>query len=355
MALLALLCVASLGAVGAPIKAPAFMGATARAGSAVPQADPRLGMHFPDANGAPAHTFGVERLWDTGANWCRMNPAPGVWDFTPLLSQLDGAASRGAHTAIVVLGFPPQHAVTGTPNPGEAIWLCPQPGYASLLPSNPVWDDYVTRIADQVTAWRTTHPEVAVHFQVWNEPAAAWFLSPDQRPARLVALAVRARTILGQHAPGSLLVSPSIVANTSLRRAVWQREFVAAAAARGWVFDVWAVHLYPKGGTLAELWSGPEGYLARLTDVADTVAPGRQPGDQLWITEINANVAILAAPVQVLTDQDQAAFVQLVAHDTAARGIPIVVWYRWHYDPWQLGSGQIVFSPDSPALAAWGS
>ena len=122
-----------------------------------------------------------------------------------------------------------------------------------------------------------------------------------------------------------------------------------------WVFDVWAVHLYPKGGTLAELWSGPEGYLARLTDVADTVAPGRQPGDQLWITEINANVAILAAPVQVLTDQDQAAFVQLVAHDTAARGIPIVVWYRWHYDPWQLGSGQIVFSPDSPALAAWGS
>ena len=43
------------------------------------------------------------------------------------------------------------------------------------------------------------------------------------------------------------------------------------------------------------------------------------------------------------------------AHDTAARGIPIVVWYRWHYDPWQLGSGQIVFSPDSPALAAWGS
>ena len=339
-----------LGAVRGPVQIPQ-PSAAALFASTVPQADPRFGIHLANLEPPPAHTFGVERLWDSGAIWCRMNPAPGVWDFTPLLTQLDGAASRGAHTAIVVLGFPPQHASDGVVNPGEAPWLCPAPGYASVLPGNAVWDDYVTRTADQVAAWRALHPEVAVQFQVWNEPALRWFLRDDQKPARLVELAARARRIVAEHAPGSLLISPSIVANSSERRARWQQAFVEAARGRA-IFDIWALHVYPLGASLVPLWAD---YTARLDDVLATVQPARQPGDQVWITEINANVAINAPPVQVLSEQDQVAFVQMVSHDTVARGIPVVVWYRWQYNPWQMGNGQIVFSALSPTIAAWRS
>lgn len=345
---LALVALLGLGAVGAPAKAPQFMGAAARPGSAVPQADPRFGIHVTGSESPPPYTFGVQRLWDSGAIWCRMNPAPGVWDFTPLLSQLDGAAARGAHTAIVVLGFPPEHAVPGSrPNSGEASWLCPTRGFASVLPADPVWDDYVARTADQVAAWRATHPQVAVAFQVWNEPALTWFLQGS--PQRLVELAGRARAIVTQHAPGAQLISPPIVANTEPRRARWQQRFVAASAGQQ-LFHVWAVHVYPVGETLLPLWAD---YTARLNDVLATVAPARMPGDQVWITEINANVAIASPPLQVLSPEDQATFVQMVAHDTTARGIPVVVWYRWLYDPWQLGNGQIVFGPDAPTVAAW--
>lgn len=352
----------ALGMVRAAAVAPAVLGAAAVPGTAVPPADPRLGIHVTDQSpDVPRHTFGVERLWDSGAIWCRMNPAPGVWDFSPLLSQLDAAAGRGAHTAIVVLGFPPAHAVADIPAaayPAEAGWLCPDQGFASLLPSDAAWDDYVTRITDQVATWRAAHPQVAVQFQVWNEPAVGWFLRPDQDPRRLVALAARARTIVGQRAPGALVISPSIVVNTSPHRERWQRRFVSATTR--WsrehaqrLFDVWAIHLYPTGNDLQQLWGAERGYLAIMNDLTATIAPGRQPGDQVWVTEINANVWITAPPVQVLSSADQAAFVHMVALDTAARGIPVVVWYRWHYDPWQHGNGQIVFSPESPLVTAW--
>ncbi len=323
-------------------------------------ADPRLGIHItpgtPDV--PPAGLFGVERLWDTGALWCRMNPQPGVWDFSPLTTQLDAAAGRGATRAIVVLGFPPAHAVSGPPNPGQAAWLCPEPGTATMLPTDDVWQDYVRRTAQAVAAWRTTHPLTVVHFQVWNEPALAWFLRRDEPAGRLVDLAAQARTLVQSIVPGALLISPSIVANTSAHRARWQGEFVASASKwvdshGGFLFDVWAVHVYPVGATFEEVWSGPKGYLVRMDDLLTTIAPGRRSGDQVWITEINANIAVSVAPAAVLSDTDQAAFVESVAQDTLTRGIPVVVWYRWHYDPWSLGHGQIVLSGSSAAMGAW--
>lgn len=315
-------------------------------GSALPPGDMRVGIHpNPDAaEPVLAGEFGVERLWDTGAIWCRLNPQPGVWDFTPLISQLDAAAMRRAQAAVVVLGFPPSHAVQGVPNPGEAPWLCPQPGYASLLPSDAVWDDYVMRTVAEVHAWRLGHPQVAVHFQVWNEPAVRWFLAADQQPQRLVQLAIRARSIVRATMPDAYLISPSIVAE----RARWQQRFVVEAA-RQIVFDVWSVHLYPRGSTFDEVWAD---YAWAMDDVTARIAPGRQLGDRLWITEINANIAVQGPPRVVLPDADQARFVEAVAGDAAGRGIDTVVWYRWHYDPYLPGSGQIVLSGQSAAMSA---
>lgn len=328
--------------------------------SPVPRGDTRFGIHAnPDApDSPPAGVFGVERIWDTGATWCRLNPAPGVWDFTPMLAQLEAAARRGARSAIVVLGFPPPHAVAGPGNPAEAGWLCPQPGFASILPSDPAWDEYVQLTVAQVSAWRVAHPDLAVHFQVWNEPAVPWFLAPGQPPQRLVDLAARARSIVQAALPDALLISPSVVRGRTPQKVQWQAQFVEAA--RVWstangqrLFDVWAVHAYPVGATFDEVFSGTEGYLAEMDDVLRTVTTGRVAGDQVWVTEINANIAFTGAPASVLAEIDQARFVQAVAADTAARGIPVVVWYRWHYDPWQAGSGQIVFSGQSAAMSAW--
>ena len=185
-----------------------------------------------------------------------------------------------------------------------------------------------------------------------------WFLAEGQAPQRLVELAARARGIVQAALPDALLISPSVVRGRTAHKADWQARFVENA--RLWsqangqrLFDVWAVHAYPVGATFDELWSGAEGYVAEMDDVLGTVAPGRVAGDQVWVTEINANIAFTGAPVSVLTEADQSRFVQAVGADTAARGIPVVVWYRWHYDPWQVGSGQIVFSGQSGAMSAW--
>jgi len=290
----------------------------------------------------------VERLWDTGALWCRMNPAPGVWDFTALTSQLDAAQSRGSRSVIVVLGFPPAHAVAGAPNAGQAPWLCPEQGYASLLPGDGVWDDYVGRTVEQVRAWQVAHAGTAVHFQIWNEPAVTWFLSQDQSPQRLVDLARRARPIVKAALPGSLLVSPSIVPSRTAPKAAWQQAFVAAVAGES-LFDVWAMHLYPVGGTSEQLWAD---YVWARDDVIATLEPARRAGDQVWVTEINANIAFSAPPSAVLSDPQQVQFVQAVSADLAAHAVAVVVWYRWHYDPWQVGSGQVVLADGSAALQA---
>lgn len=340
--------------------APIVPQASVATASPIPRGDTRFGIHpNPDAaDNPPAGVFGVERIWDTGATWCRLNPAPGVWDFSPLVSQLEAAARRGAGSAIVVLGFPPPHVGAGVANPAEAGWMCPQPGYASILPPAAAWDEYVQLTVAQVAAWRSAHPDVVVHFQVWNEPGVLWFLGEGQQPARLVELAARTRALVQAALPDALLISPSMVRGRTAHKADWQARFVENA--RVWsqangqrLFDVWAVHAYPVGATFDELWSGPDGYLAEMDDVLRTVTPARIAGDQVWVTEINANIAFTAAPVSVLAEADQARFVQSVAADTAGRGIPVVVWYRWHYDPWQVGGGQIVFSGQSAAMSAW--
>ena len=167
--------------------APIVPQASVATASPIPRGDMRFGIHpNPDAaDNPPAGVFGVERIWDTGVTWCRLNPAPGVWDFSPLVSQLEAAARRGAGSAIVVLGFPPPHAGAGVANPAEAGWMCPQPGYASILPPAAAWDEYVQLTVAQVAAWRSAHPDVVVHFQVWNEPGVLWFLGEGQQPARL--------------------------------------------------------------------------------------------------------------------------------------------------------------------------
>lgn len=337
---------------------PLSLGATASAAGGPRQANQAVGIHVsPDApDTPPVGVFGVERLWDTGALWCRMNPEPGLWDFGPLNSQLDAAASRGAHHAIVVLGFPPAHAVSGEPNPGEAPWMCPSSGYSSALPTDEVWQDYLQRTVDAVAAWRTANPLVQVHFQVWNEPAVRWFLRRGETPERLVELAAQARLIVRGKLSGSVMLSPPIVANSTADRAQWQQSFVAASGA--WsdarsesLFDVWTANVYPQGATFDELWSGPLGYVSRVTDVMTTIGPGIRTGNQVWITEINANISLLSPPTQVLSDADQAAFVRAVTRDARQRGIGVVVWYRWHYDPWRQGSGQVVFNGSSSALA----
>lgn len=345
--------------LGVPL-APVSLGARLAAASGPNLGDPGVGIHTnPNASDSPpVGVFGVERLWDTGAIWCRMNPQPGVWDFGPLTSQLDAAAARGAVSAIVVLGFPPGHAGDRVPNPGQADWLCPEQGLATQAPSDEVWQDYLHRTVEVVAAWRTAHPLVTVHFQVWNEPALAWFLRRDQSPQRLVELAAQARTIVQSAVPGALLLSPPMVPRTNAHRERWQQELVTGASQwvdthGGFLFDVWTVHVYPEGADFTEVWSGPRGYMVRIDDVMRLIGPGRRSGDQVWITEINANIAFDAPPTQVLSEADQAAFVQAVAQDSVLRGIPVVVWYRWHYDPWGLGNGQIVFSGTSAAMGVW--
>lgn len=336
------------------------LGARVSAASGPRLGNPGVGIHTnPNAvDSPPVGVFGVERLWDTGAIWCRMNPEPGVWDFEPLTSQLDAAAARGAVSAIVVLGFPPSHAGDGVANPGQANWLCPEQGLATVLPTDEVWQDYLHRTVEVVAAWRTSHPLVTVHFQVWNEPALAWFLRRDQKPQRLVELAAAARTLVQATVPGALLLSPPMVPRTNAHRARWQQAFVTEAsqwvdAHGGFLFDVWTVHVYPVGTDFAQVWSGPQGYQVRMNDVMGLIGPGRRSGDQVWVTEINANIAFDAPPTQVLSEADQAAFVQAVGQDAVLRGIPVVVWYRWHYDPWGLGNGQVVFSGSSAAMGAW--
>jgi hypothetical protein len=335
--------------------------ATARVAGPVPTGDPRFGIHPSPGGGdsPPVGVFGVERLWDTGVIWCRMNPQPGVWDFTALTTQLSEAARRGARDVIVVLGFPPPHALADMPSASlrygrEAPWICPTTGYASILPNDAVWQEYIQRTAEQVRAWQGQHAQTAVHFQVWNEPAVPWFLRPDQSPERMVELAAQARETLRATLPGALLLSPSIVTNSTEAKKQWQAAFVEAA--RRWssrgdpLFDVWATHLYPVGRTFEQVWSG---YLADRSDVMATIAPGRLPGDRVWITEINANIAFTAPPREVLSDADQARFVQSVAADTLNRGVGLVVWYRWNYDPWQVGHGQIVLSRQTSAMGSW--
>src|ERR1700731_1022948 len=187
----------------------------------------------------PTVDFGTLRIYDNGASWSTLNPAPGTYDWGPLDQWLNLASAHGVDV-LYTFGRTPKWAISGTCTGGYAPYGCAQPP-ASLR----YWEDFVSALA--------THAAGRIkYWEMWNEPnetAVSW---AGGIPT-LVTMTQHAHSIIKSIDHNAIIVSPGTDKNSATVTycnqvlglscgSNWMAAYLAAGA-KGYV-DVIAFHGY---------------------------------------------------------------------------------------------------------------
>jgi len=282
----------------------------------------------------PSVNFSAIRIYDNGAAWSALNPAPGSYNWDPLDSWLNLA---GAHDADVLYTFgrTPKWAISGTCTGGYAPYGCAEPP-ASMTD----WDDFVRAIA--------THAAGRIkYWEMWNEPAETGVSWTGGIPT-LVTMTQHANAIIKSIDPSAVIVSPGTDRNTPTASycnqvlgvscgSNWTAAYLAAGA-KGYV-DVIAFHGY--------VGPVPENVIGAIQLQTAAMAASGVASLPLWDTEDSWGMN-----TQITSSSQRAAFVARKYLIERSYGVSRLYWNSW--DSAALGTLWSSTSGIQPAGTAYG-
>ncbi len=308
----------------------------------------------------PATTFGVHpltgqppaglarswRLWDSGTDWCAVQPTSATrYDFRALDAVLRRAAAAQVTDLLLVLGCTPRWAQTAPANAAQrAAARKDVKGYnTSAPPRRPA--DYGRFVAAMTKRIKAKAPRTMVWVQPWNEANLSSFYRGT--PAQMADLTARARA-----AARAVNARYRVVAaSTTLRLAPDYRRFyppyLKALKARGWPVDAFAVHSYPKGtGT-------PADRRALVTMAKRDLRAARAPARPLWDTELNFGLRGPGPgfPFSPKSAAVSRAWIARAYLDSIRLGVARTYWYAWSPAGGLLGITLTTNSPAATSLA----
>lgn len=336
-ALFSLILVATLGAAAAPA-------APARAIEPFvvrePIAPPAFGLNSHLATRYPDPTsmdVPAALVSDLGVSWVRedfhwhrLQPRPGMWDWTFTDAAMRALVGRG----INVLGVLGPSVGWATPYPhdtaNDVSYYAPDP------------DAYVEYVRGVVTRYRL----YVKYWEIWNEPDHAIFWRPAPDPAAYTQLLIRAAAAIKEVDPeAQVLIGGVNPFDTTFLRAV--------AEGGGWgSFDILSIHPY------VDPYSPEDGNLAAAADGVRAIAEryGRKP---IWVTEMGWSSGPGDRDARGLTDEQfQASYLVRAMLTLWQSGAERIFWYSFKDDPGnpyglvRYGAGRTDFGPLKPAYYA---
>lgn len=294
-----------------------------------------LATRYPDPSSMNIPADLVARSGATWArediHWFRIQPSPGVWDWT-FTDQAIRELARRKINVVGVLGHPPGWA---TPYPGDA------PSAVSFYAPDP------GRFAAFAQAVAARYSGYIHHWEIWNEPDNTLFWKPAPDPEGYAHMLIAAARAIRHADPQAKIIS----GGTNPFDTAFLRRVADAGA---WdSFDIIAIHPYvdpatPEAGNIVAAADGVRTLAARL---------GAKP---IWATE----VGWASGP----SDHDHAGIADSQAQaDNLVRallllwrsGIERIFWYELKDDPGNpyglvaLGSGRADYTPLKPAFYAF--
>ncbi len=273
-------------------------------------------IHDP-VNHWPAEPFGWWRMWDANVDWSRVEPSPGVFNFS-LLDEYVALAQQHNVKLIYVLGNTPAWASSDPTHVGtEGV-----PGGTAPPLQLQAWQDFVTAVA-------TRYKGRIAAYEIWNEANLSGYWTGSV--SDMLLLAQSAFSTIKHIDPQATVLAPSVVAGSGLD---WMSQFLASGGAA--FGDAIAYHLYDK----AKL---PEQAVQFYEQV---LAIAQHWGKEVWDTEVGWG------PWGSFSDTDSAAFLARTFILQTAVGVTHIVWYAWDdRGPWVH---LFLVQPDlaTPTLAA---
>lgn len=248
------------------------------------------------------------RLHDVNTSWCRLNPSPGVYDWSTLDAWFTQAQNQGADL-LYTFSSPPRWATSYADASKPACSAATDPANAAV-PTDASWQAFVTALVQHARAQ-------IQNYEIWNEPDfyGFWGGNLDQ----MVHLGDMAARIIRANQPTAKIVGPAV----TIYGSKWLQSFLAKIP-RG-DLDVVSFHGYPPVNT------GPEGIVTITNMMRQSMSASGYGTYTLWDTEgswgkdswytSNASYANFSPKVQ-------RAYVGRLEVLHAALGIQRFYWYR---------------------------
>ena len=337
---------AAASATAAPSAAPSAsptgeVEAPATPAEAAPEAESGTGSAFTTlATGAviPRTAFGVHpgyttpgvpagswRLWDTGTDWCTLQPKSGRdWRTKWLDEALARAKSAGVRDLVVVLGCTPSWAQRAPRNAAEraaAKLDLKGPNTSAPPRTTALFSAYVKKLAGYIKP--RAAKGTAVWFAVWNEASLSSFWRGT--PAEMAGLTAAARTAVRSVSSSYRVVAASTTLRQDRSYAKFWRPYLKALRAKGWPIDAFAIHTYPPStGT-------PASRRALISRALADLRAERAPSRPVWDTELNFGLAGPGArfPFRPKDEATSAAWLSRAYLDSVRLGLGRLYWYAW--------------------------
>jgi hypothetical protein len=269
----------------------------------------------------PVVPFGAVRLWDADVSWSDLTEGgPRVYDWTKLDAWLTLIPQHGADV-LYTFGRTPSWASSNPTDPtcGFAPGSCDPP--SDVDTTDQTWKNFVTDVVTHSVASAAGHIK---YYELWNEVGnpPTWTGTPAQT-ARMTADAI---PIIQSIDPSAVIVSPSVIIESSDGRAFLQSYLGALSSSSQQAFGAIAFHGYVQidGKPLQ-----PENiidYLNQTTSILSSVGLGSRP---LFDTEASWGDPTVSNPA--FTDPNmQAGFLARMYLLQWSESVARFYWYQWN-------------------------
>jgi hypothetical protein len=273
-----------------------------------------FGAHYHSISSSqPSFRVGAIRLWDSGVNWARLNPAPGVFEWDALDRAVDNARNAGALEVQYVFGVTPQWAAASPAMSGLY-----GPGTSSPPARMAYFTDFARAMAERYRGRITS-------YEIWNEGSLKIFFGGTAK--QLADLTIQGSRAIKSVDPGAKVLSASSTYGVFTRRPKFWKEYALRLKNARWPIDAVTIHPYSKT---------PDYLAKRASMITGARAYYRKYGFKgpIWDTEVNygdrRNVG--TGWLQVSYGGEVAAGMVARTYIDAMRlGVPRVFWYGWDY------------------------
>lgn len=262
--------------------------------------------------------------------WQRIEPTPGVYDFSYEDDLVDAAAAHGIEVLAILAYGNPLYSRLGT--------AAQQVGFGGGLPPFGIGATYLyPPDPENLPAYRRFARATAAHFagrvhrwEVWNEENVGWrFWPPHEDPAAYGALLKEAAAALREGNPATVValgglfypeIPPGLPEQGALR---YLGNVYDAHPDVGDSIDVVAWHPYPYPFIAPEVVLPANASVAGSADQVRSFLAGRGQEEQLWVTEAGWPTHVEYG----VTREKQAAYLVRSLAAFWAQGVRLVTWY----------------------------
>ena len=269
----------------------------------------------------PAVATGSLRIWDGGATWAALEPAPASFTWTTLDARVS-AANAGGVELTLTLGMTPGWASS------QPLLASSYGAGATAMPTHLAdWDAYVTAVV-------TRYKGRIANYEVWNNPSDStyWTGAPSQLGSDMALLSAHAASVVHAIDPNAKVVSPAMDASGFT-------QFLSAGGSAS--VDVLTTALSLAG-------QAPEAVVSEIAAIRSALLNTSAETKPLWNDQ-----PLWTLPAN-LSDADQSAYVARSLVLNASFGISRLSWYAWDADEGTALRLTDNNAQPTPAAAAYG-